>query len=444
MPMPNESAKALREQRAPLAKSIQKLAERANDEWTDDDEREWLRVNGEYDSLTTRIAVVERGHELRDRSPKGDRRDDPGREDIHGHDEFGFPRNTRDAIREADRPVFRDANGREVRGVLPGESFRRTLGDMDSGENLSLGRGILGLQTGRWDGAEREQRAMQESIGASGGFLLTPELSGTVIDLARNRATVLEAGAVTVPMDGPELKLARVSGDPTANWRGEGAAITQSEMTLQQISLKAKSLAVLVPVTLELWEDAENIASAIENAISTAIGLELDRAALRGLGAGNEPLGLRYATSVNEIDLSASAPDYDDVVDAVEDVDSANGMANAWIKSPRDRAFFAKLKDSQSRYLDPPKILDPLAKFSTNQIPTNLGGGTNESEMYVGDFGQMLIGMRRQIRVETFREGSTTTDNALTELKVWIRAYLRADVQLMHPDHFTRIIGVTN
>jgi hypothetical protein len=52
------------------------------------------------------------------------------------------------------------------------------------------------------------------------------------------------------------------------------------------------------------------------------------------------------------------------------------------------------------------------------------------------------------VRLEVFREGSVTdtasvTHNAVTEMKVHIRAYMRADVAVMRPTWFTRLTGVT-
>ena len=72
----------------------------------------------------------------------------------------------------------------------------------------------------------------------------------------------------------------------------------------------------------------------------------------------------------------------------------------------------------------------------------NLGVGTNESEAYIGDFSQVLVGMRSDLVIEASREATIGSDNAWAQLQVHIRAYLRADVALLHPEHFVVLSGI--
>jgi hypothetical protein len=92
--------------------------------------------------------------------------------------------------------------------------------------------------------------------------------------------------------------------------------------------------------------------------------------------------------------------------------------------------------------LKPPPAWDAYHKYSSNQIPINLGAGTNESECYIGDFAQVMLGMRTNLTIEVSRQAADATGSAFSNLQVWIRAYLRADVQLAHPDHFNVLTGV--
>ncbi len=302
------------------------------------------------------------------------------------------------------------------------------------------------MVTGDWGGAEHELRAMMTGNDTAGGYLLNPELSASVIDLARNQSVVSRAGALTVPMEASELRIARVTSDPTANWRQEGGSVTASTPGFDLLTLRARSLAALIPVTLELLEDAANAPALLENALRQALGLELDRAALMGVAAGPEPLGLSQAPGVNETG-SIGSPTYDDILDAVTDIESANGMPNAWIMNPRDSGTFNKLKDAQSQYLTPPPAIASMTRHVTNQIPANLGGG-GDSEIFIGDFKQLLIGLRKTVTIELLNEGTVidsdgVTHQAVQEMKLFLRAHLRADVALIRPTHFTRLKGVT-
>jgi HK97 family phage major capsid protein len=99
-------------------------------------------------------------------------------------------------------------DGRVVRAVSHGESFRTALGLQDT--EMSLGRLVYATAIGDWKGAEAEHRAYSQGTSASGGYLLTPEMSASIIDLARAKSVVSAAGAITVPMQTEEMKVALV------------------------------------------------------------------------------------------------------------------------------------------------------------------------------------------------------------------------------------------
>ena len=60
------------------------------------------------------------------------------------------------------------------------------------------------------------------------------------------------------------------------------------------------------------------------------------------------------------------------------------------------------------------------------------------SSVFIGDFTQLMIGLRTSFRLEVSR----VAGDAFTNLQVWIRAYLRADIQLAHPEAFCVLTGV--
>ena len=116
---------------------------------------------------------------------------------------------------------------------------------------LSLAKSLRGYLTGEWDGAEIERKAMASS--ALGAILPTP-ISNQIIDLARNASTVIRAGAVTVPMTTATLKLARMTGDVTAAWYAEAGAISESDATLDSVTLTARNYA-FTPNRIEIIKD---------------------------------------------------------------------------------------------------------------------------------------------------------------------------------------------
>ncbi len=329
-----------------------------------------------------------------------------------------------------------------IRALRPSERICR-----EGSAGLSWGRLIRGLVTGDWRNAEMEQRALAEGVGSEGGYLVPTPLAGRVIDLARAKATVVQAGAATVPMDSNTLTIAKVASDPTASWRAENAAITASDMVFDRIQFSAKTLAALIKVSVELIEDSQLLAGTVENALSQALGLELDRAALYGSGAGSEPKGIKNTTGVQTYSMGtngAALTNYSPFSQAVEKIATANGAANAAIYAPRTAGELDRLVDTTGQPMRPPQSFASLRTFATTQIPVNLTQGTanNASDAFVGDFSQLLIGMRTQIRIEVSREASDAASSAFANMQVFIRAYLRADIALAQPSHFCVITGI--
>jgi HK97 family phage major capsid protein len=315
--------------------------------------------------------------------------------------------------------------------------------DRNEGENLSLGKMVRGAVTGNWRDAELEQRAMSESVLANGGYALAPELSSRVIDRVRNQMQVMKAGAITVPMETQQMYLARLAGAAGASWKAEGQPIVDSTPTFERVVLTAKTLPVLVKISVELFEDLSvGATETIEREISSALSLELDRACLRGSGVDPEPTGIRNQSGVTITSLGASGatPSWDNVIDAVSTVRSANIEPNAILWASRTQQTFDKFKDLQNRYLEAPASLAEIPRLVTNQIPTNLtaGANTDASEIYVGRWSDVLVGMRTDLRFQVRLLDERFIDN----LQYGLLVHLRADVALAHPTAFNVVTGV--
>lgn len=327
-----------------------------------------------------------------------------------------------------------------VRGTYPTEH-----------ENLSLGRFVRGFVTGNWDNADGERRAMAEgSIGAGGALVPTP-LSASVIDAIRNQSVVFRAGAVAVPMTSSTLTMARLKTDPTAAWTAENQAITPSDGEFEPVVFTASKLAALVKCSVELIEDASNASAIIENALAQVLALELDRVALFGSGSSPEPKGLYdYSnTVVPEVLVGADGATitgFDELSDAYFTVIGNNVTPTAAIYAPRTAATIDQFKESTTDApLAPPASWAGLRKLVSNQVPVNLAVGSSgaaTSPVLIGDFSGLAIGTRTNLVLEVSRTASDSTSSAFANGQVFIRAYLRGDVQLLRPKAFCVVRGI--
>lgn len=340
--------------------------------------------------------------------------------------------------RSADRPLMLSREQRMtdyVRGSYAPEN-----------EGLSLGKFVRGYILGDWTGAEAEQRAMAVgSLGAGGALVPTP-LSASVIDAIRNQSVVMRAGASLIPMPTTTLAYARLATDPTSAWVGESAEITASDGTLEKITFTARKLAALVKLSVELMEDAPSASAVIENAIAEVLALELDRVSLFGSGSGEEPKGIHtYDTStIAEVSMGtngAALDSYDKLSEGYFTVLGQNITPTAAVYAPRTAQTLDQLKTAVDLTpLPAPPSWQALQKFVTKQVPVNLvrGSASNASSVIVGDFAGLGIGSRTELVIEASR----TAGDAFKMGQVWLRAYLRADVQLLRPKAFAVVRGI--
>lgn len=355
---------------------------------------------------------------------------------------------------------FHTADGRKVRAVRHGESFSEASGTADKtkggadGEDLSLGRALVGILRGDHQIMEREMRAQAVGVGPSGGFFVMPTLAGMFIDLARAQSAVSQAGAVTIPLNSGETRILRTTVDPVAAWKGEGSSLNDTEIKFGAVTLFPKVLGCIAEISEELIEDGANAAAVIQSTLAAAVADQLDRSFWRGVsgGAGDNDVTGRTFTGVlddpdvNVVDMAGAAPtDYDEWIDAIQLVEDANGMPDVRIDAPRTAGQLAKLKETGTgAYLKAPDSVAALQYLKTTQTPVTLGGSNNQSASVVGNFASafVVIGMRTQFHIEVSNQAGDAFENLTRKVRIWGRA----DMAIGRPQHLSLIkaIGPTS
>ena len=354
---------------------------------------------------------------------------------------------------------FRDLKtGKQIRAL----TARERVSDLDREDREDreqvgadvVGRGIYALLTNRFDVLSAdERRAMLGSSDTAGGYVLTPSVGAQIVDLARSASVAMAAGAQTLRMPTREMTIAKIASDPTSYWRAEGQAVTSADAALASVTLQAKTLAAIVPVSIELLEDAPNVAAILQQTLQKSLGQKLDEAILTGVGAENEPLGIRNHTGVNAATGVGTPTDWSDITAAVSAILADNYAGElsglAWVAHPRDGATYDGLQDTANQPLQLTPWAAALRRFYTTAMPSTEGGGSNESAGIVGDFSQVLVGMRTSGIVIRILDSGTATDadsntvNAASQLMRFVVAYMRADVALLQPTHFCVMSGIT-
>ena len=166
-----------------------------------------------------------------------------------------------------------------------------------------------------------------------GGYLIFDELEAEIQHL------VTEYGAARremypVQLSRGDLKLNNLASDVNVYWTDEAAAKTSSDVTLGQVKLELKKIAVIVPMSDELLEDSEiDIVSFLTGRIAEKMAQKEDLAFFLGDGGAGYGgfTGILNNALVNTVTMTGSSIlnlDTDDLLDMIDNTPSG-ALANA-------------------------------------------------------------------------------------------------------------------
>lgn len=292
----------------------------------------------------------------------------------------------------------------------------------------------------------------------TGGFMVPPDMSDEIIELLRPRSIVRAAGTPVIPMPRGTLTMPKQTGDVSANYVGESEDITKSEPTGGQIILSAKKLAALVPISNDLLlVTAGNKADEfVRSSIVRRVGTREDKAFLRDDGTQNTPKGLRHwVDSDNLVPSNGTTStnvesDLRDCVQALEGKDVDMTMP-VWMMSPRSKNFLWNLRDGNGNLIFPDLRTDRPTLYSfpvltSNNVPDNLGSGSDESEIYLVNVADCLIAETGGMEITAdpgaaYVEGGNLV-SAFSRDQTVVRAIVRHDFAVQHNEAIAVMTGV--
>lgn len=325
------------------------------------------------------------------------------------------------------------------------EDFQRHYRAMPTNQadvNLTMAdfmRGAARMKT-----SEHATRALSAGVDSAGGYAVPSVLMPGVLSALAPASTLMDAGAFVLPLPGAgkSFSVAGIDTLPTAAWRNENAAVSESEPTFREIVLTPRSLSFVVKLSRELLADGLGVDAALYDVIGQAMAKEIDRAGLRGSGSAPEPRGLLNISGVNSVTNGANGAtptNYANLFSAAQAILAADGgMPTAAIMSPRSLVKFGGLADSTGQPMRVPTMLEPLKQAATSQIPNNLTVGTSTdcSEIYVGDFTHFMLGMREQLSIQVLEERYADYG------QIAFMVHARLDFAVSNPKRFAIVTGV--
>jgi HK97 family phage major capsid protein len=423
-----KSIQALREQRAALqAKARKMMDDSPGASFTPARAAEVDKVIDEIDGLDREILAVQKVIDARAETFFGQQMQAEGLEwrDADTGQKIRVAYSNRGSIQAQLEGAFQDKHA-------PGQP------KASMGEFL---RGVAGLRS-----TESVRNALSIGTDSAGGFSLPSYLQLPMIAALAPQSALLTAGAgISILEEGSKnYRIAAINTIPTAAWRNEGAALAESDPVFRNVDLTPRSLSFQFKTSRELLFDSANLEQALYAVIAQAFAKELDRAGLRGSGSAPEIRGIlntsgiqAVANGANGASLATTA--YANLIAALQAILAADGPTpTAAIMSPRSLTTLAGLLDTTNQPRRAPQILEPWKMLATSQIPNNLTVGTSTdcSEIYVGDFSNLVYFIREGVSIQPLKELHAGTG------EIGFACHTRADVGLLYPAALSVVTGV--
>ncbi len=227
---------------------------------------------------------------------------------------------------------------------------------------------------------------------SAGGNLVADELlSGSFIDLLRNRLALAQAGVTVLSGLQGNISIPRQSSATTAYWVGENVSPTESQQAIDQVNMTPKTLGAYVDYSRRLLlQSSVDVEGMVRSDLARVIALELDRAAIYGTGSTNQPLGLVNTTGIGSQAITSYGT-FEEYIGMETDVATANADAGS-LRYIINAAARGALKSTA-------KSASAVAAgfvFENNEIngyPAIVSNQLASNDALFGDFSMLVMGM---------------------------------------------------
>lgn len=300
----------------------------------------------------------------------------------------------------------------------------------------------------------REFKALSATGPSNGGFLIPEVYMDQVVEMLYPKTVIFELGAQRVPLEHGNLNIPKMTAGTRATWRGEQRKITKTEPKFGNIKLSAKSLGAIVPQSKELMMSTSYSADAIfANDLFRRMQLGLDYGGLYGTGGEFMPLGAYYnkeieqikATQVGNTDLADTAgkitADFPVHMRAKAMQKNIDDQFLGWAMNSMLEGYLMNLKTTTGVYIYREEMQTGKLLGSPYKISNQIGVTNGKTDLFFGNWSDMLIGDQMGMETYTTLDGTWTDDegnshSCFDENMVATRATMYDDIAVRHGESF--------
>ena len=223
-------------------------------------------------------------------------------------------------------------------------------------------------------------------------IVATNLLANEFIDVLRNSASVMQAGARMLPGLVGNVAIPKKTAASAGGWIStEGGASSESEPTFGTVSLTPKTVGAFTDMTRQLiLQSTPAIEALVRDDLTQALALAIDKGALEGTGLSGQPTGLLSTVGVNKpAAFAAAVPTFAEMV-ALETAVAEDNALMGNLAYITDAATYGGLK---TKAKDAGSGMFVIENNNANGYPVIRTQQATAGNVYFGNFSDMLIGM---------------------------------------------------
>jgi HK97 family phage major capsid protein len=302
---------------------------------------------------------------------------------------------------------------------------------------------------------EYMEKALAAQDSAGGGFLIREDFDDGLIELLRPASVIRSLNPIMVGLDSGTLNIPKHTTGSSGQWIAENANAPATQPAFGMVTLQAHKYASLVPTSNDLIRRSNySTQTIIRDDLVADISTATDLAFIRSDGTAGAPRGLRYLAGNTlaanaTVSLANTVTDLGKMLQYLMD-DNVRMLRPGWILAPRTWRYLYTVMDGNGNFvfkseLDNGTLFGFPFRVTTN-VPTNLGTGSDESEVYFVDFADVIVGEATGILIDVsdsaaYHDGSNVVASFSLDQTV-VRAIVEVDINTRHDVSIGVITGV--
>ena len=273
------------------------------------------------------------------------------------------------------------------------------------------------------------RRDLTVGTASAGGDLVATELmSDSFIDLLRKSLVMEQAGATVMTGLQGMVAIPRQSGGATVYHVAESGNITESAMTVDQVTMQPRTIGALTDYSRRLLlQSSIDVENLVRRDLAQQIAIEVENQAINGTGAGSYPLGILNVTGINTESGVAAFSDFVNAEAALSTDNALQGSLGYLMNSALRGTLKTTEKASNTAQFvyEQDNTINGYPAFVSNSMPNSTAVFANFSDIMLGFWSGL------DIMVDPYTGSASGT--------VRVVAHQDYDVAVRHPESICKL-----